>query len=573
MMELWPFTNFHDLNLDWIVKTIKTYTKKVDDFIADIKQTWHDFRDWVSREIDQMHDDFAEYVNVTEGALNTGAIADGAITEPKINNSFLPKIENDYVTLEMFGAAGDGVVNDTTAFVSAINSGKRVHLLSDKRYKILDDINVPANTQITGDNSSTLLLSGNHTIHLEHDVYIEGFKLRGVDGCSTIFTIDDTSGTSNLNIYIMNVDITGDEDSPTEFSIFNIHSETTGFYGVNVRNCRLSCTARAIISYVARIYAKNNGWVSTCVFDGNYSSGFKWHYFFAESEALMDAAYSTRSEGGHIINNCVAQCSGQHIEEGFVYARGNLVLYIGNNMCWDWSGSNIAPYLINVNMYQYGARRIRTISNTQSINSEFFSLYDNGTYIREAYYYGYLNSMTSFEPAYENVPIRKDANTAARLIYSANSAIPTDSRIALVIFSKFGLYAVSITRTKVVVPADFPTSFNFYMSNDYKRVYISGVTSSTDSMVVFPGINRHMSTSYGYTAGASAVSRALSGNEFGKSLTDIFLDSLPNDVTQMTIYHRPTVVVGDNSSLYDVGVDTDGNLKVTAHVWVNEVGT
>ena len=31
MMELWPFTNFHDLNLDWIIKTIKVYTKKVDD--------------------------------------------------------------------------------------------------------------------------------------------------------------------------------------------------------------------------------------------------------------------------------------------------------------------------------------------------------------------------------------------------------------------------------------------------------------------------------------------------------------------------------------------------------------
>lgn len=31
MFESWPFTNFHDLNLDWIIKTIKVYTKKVDE--------------------------------------------------------------------------------------------------------------------------------------------------------------------------------------------------------------------------------------------------------------------------------------------------------------------------------------------------------------------------------------------------------------------------------------------------------------------------------------------------------------------------------------------------------------
>ena len=30
MFESWPFTNFHDLNLDWIIQTLKTYTEKVD---------------------------------------------------------------------------------------------------------------------------------------------------------------------------------------------------------------------------------------------------------------------------------------------------------------------------------------------------------------------------------------------------------------------------------------------------------------------------------------------------------------------------------------------------------------
>lgn len=117
MLELWPFTNFHDMNLDWIIKTIKTYTKKVDDFIEDINDTWNTFRNWVTNEIAEMHRKFAIYVNVTEGALNTGAIADGAITEPKIDDDFLKEIKNAYVTPEMLSSTG----TDTDQLEYAIN--------------------------------------------------------------------------------------------------------------------------------------------------------------------------------------------------------------------------------------------------------------------------------------------------------------------------------------------------------------------------------------------------------------------------------------------------------------------
>ena len=136
MMELWPFTNFHDLNLDWIIRTVKVYTKKVDDFIADITEAWDSFKDWVTGQINQMHDDFAHYVDVTEGALNTGAIADGAITKLKVDSTFLKEIENYYVTPEMYGATGDGQTDDTQAVDSALNSGKSVYLMDDSTYKV-----------------------------------------------------------------------------------------------------------------------------------------------------------------------------------------------------------------------------------------------------------------------------------------------------------------------------------------------------------------------------------------------------------------------------------------------------
>lgn len=152
-MLLWPFnkypgTDYETFNWEWILKTVKDYTKKVDDFIADITETWNAFRAWTTGEIDQMHDDFANYVNVTEEALNTGAIADGAITAPKINASFLKLITNYYVTPEMYGAAGDGVTNDTQAVQAALDSGIELVLLPNKY--LCDGLQVPSNTKIIG---------------------------------------------------------------------------------------------------------------------------------------------------------------------------------------------------------------------------------------------------------------------------------------------------------------------------------------------------------------------------------------------------------------------------------------
>lgn len=38
MIELWPFTNFHDLNLDWIIRNIKRLDKEVEDWKLGLKE-------------------------------------------------------------------------------------------------------------------------------------------------------------------------------------------------------------------------------------------------------------------------------------------------------------------------------------------------------------------------------------------------------------------------------------------------------------------------------------------------------------------------------------------------------
>lgn len=77
----------------------------------------------------------------------TTTVQNGAITEQKIYPDFLLHIKNEYVTPEMFGAKGDGIINDSDAFQKCINSGKPIQLLSNKTYlikktiKIIDRVN------------------------------------------------------------------------------------------------------------------------------------------------------------------------------------------------------------------------------------------------------------------------------------------------------------------------------------------------------------------------------------------------------------------------------------------------
>lgn len=89
----------------------------------------------------------------------------------KVNNVTIPpdenhavNIENVYVTPEMFGAVGDGVTDDSTAFNACIakaNETSKYVLLSNKIYLIGDTLTNISNTNIIGINATIIL--GNNT--------------------------------------------------------------------------------------------------------------------------------------------------------------------------------------------------------------------------------------------------------------------------------------------------------------------------------------------------------------------------------------------------------------------------
>lgn len=131
----------------------------------------------------------------------TTTVQDGAITKPKINGNFLKEIQNGYVTPEMFGAKGDGVVDDTQAIINALKSSTTV--LFTGKYKCTSQIDISGHN-IYGYNSSLDFseYSGEHCVVSTSN----STKIHGI----TIINGSNISGYGLKLYYIANYGIVED---------------------------------------------------------------------------------------------------------------------------------------------------------------------------------------------------------------------------------------------------------------------------------------------------------------------------------------------------------------------------
>lgn len=237
MFELWPFTNFHDLNLDWIIRTIKVYTKKVDDFIEDMTESWDTFKNVINHEIAEMHRKFAIYVNVTEEALNTGAIADGAVTEPKLDEDLFLKVVNDYVTPEMFGALGDGVNDDTSAVQNAIDYAADNDLnkvVLEKVYKITAPLKIPYRRSPNFWNGDGITLEGvnrNDSKIVKEGTVTEG----GIDTVLYAYNESNDDTQTGSGVIIKELSLINNSSSTSALAIWGNFCRST-FTGLNIKS-------------------------------------------------------------------------------------------------------------------------------------------------------------------------------------------------------------------------------------------------------------------------------------------------------------------------------------------------
>lgn len=104
----------------------------------------------------------------------TTTVQDGALTEEKFSEALKLKTIKDYVTPEMFGAIGDGVADDSSAFQNALNVGGLVLLGNNKTYFITQTLSMKAKTTISM-NGATIRCTNKHLFYnfVSSDEFVE----------------------------------------------------------------------------------------------------------------------------------------------------------------------------------------------------------------------------------------------------------------------------------------------------------------------------------------------------------------------------------------------------------------
>lgn len=166
LFEKFPYTNFHDLNLDWILEVMKDFFNTYPEVVENIKNKmdkpinagtdgnllikdgdgsrWGDFGESI---------DFQQYVNnwLDEHPEATTTVEDGSLTQAKFTDELKLETIKDYIIPEMFGAVGDGETDDTVALQNTINyaSSNKMPIMLISNYYITGTIDVPSYVTLT----------------------------------------------------------------------------------------------------------------------------------------------------------------------------------------------------------------------------------------------------------------------------------------------------------------------------------------------------------------------------------------------------------------------------------------
>lgn len=200
-LNKYPYTDFHELNLDYVLKTVKNINDKVDNFINFNTIKYADPIEWIITSQYQKNTvviDNTEHIaylsvdNVPEGVLLTdtdywtpildlrsfyASIGDldtlhTLIKDNLVNaiNEISDKLEW-YTTPELFGAVGDGITDDSAAFQNALDSDFPCVVFTGS-YNV-NGIHIPENKKLLGHNA-TIKSSDAITIDSESNIIIRG---------------------------------------------------------------------------------------------------------------------------------------------------------------------------------------------------------------------------------------------------------------------------------------------------------------------------------------------------------------------------------------------------------------
>lgn len=124
----YPYTNFHEVNLDWILEQVEKNSKNIASNTEEIYKIENtNFQPFVD--------------NAVEKTIESGAFQ-AAIEEAM----------GAFITVKEFGAVGDGVTDDSNAINAALASGHKTIFIPDGQYRITRSILIPDDVKLIGFN-------------------------------------------------------------------------------------------------------------------------------------------------------------------------------------------------------------------------------------------------------------------------------------------------------------------------------------------------------------------------------------------------------------------------------------
>ena len=514
---------------------------------------------------DQEIDDAVNYMkeNIRETTANelagmkeNGGLAE--IIESQVFTDFSHRTDW-VVTPEQFGAKGDGVTDDSQAFIQALATGKTVEL-GNKVYVLRETVNLPVGGKIVGSKNSIVWAYAPTVFHITEKNTISGFTIRVQSAdVHNVFEADDNSGGWNMPgdgallytvIEGMTVYNSLASGAPEDYTVCHFHVTTNAFYGITVRDCTF--VNNGVVGYAVRVYSDGTGWLSTCAFNNVNTGSFKWHYFFANN----DKELVNNSGGLHTLNGCIGQCA--KATHGFLFVNGIYDAKVINCTTWDWGSSNAGsdtcrntPYVINK---EYEGLANATYQNDMDIREIIF--YDGENFTQSGFRHDHIVKLGGkynqlLIPKYAGIP--KKPCVKLGTVDSTN----TDLRFRFYLCDSYGITYVSIIPAtgKVYLSQPIMDTVQFGVSADGKSVYIYnpggnlianlGVMSLpvSNSMIGYGGGN-YVNTEHTTT--------------IWNNYDTFVMDSVPEDIIQcQKCLANPSFVTDSDGLIYKLSVTKD----------------
>lgn len=266
-----------------------------------------------------------DYLNSEQGTQNMTNIIVAKLDSMAQDGSL-----TNAVTLELFGAKGDGVTDDTAALKEAIKSGRNIKLLDGKTYgvKLVDELLTINNATLYSDGQSTIKsLTKASDTGLSNTGFHQCFYLSGKN-----FTIKNVTFDANNEWVERPIDESGDAWN----NYINARNNTIG-------NTKIVNSENVNLSNVKFL----NG-----LFSVKISNSSKIKVYECElTKAIADGLYITDGTTDTIIGNCIASYEGDdaycvNVDGSGIPERAVFVNCsahdLAGNLCKVYGGKNVS---------------------------------------------------------------------------------------------------------------------------------------------------------------------------------------------------------------------------------------